>query len=98
MLFDSDRDAQLPADVTLTALRVHFDASPVLDRSLELQIFLGDLTVPRARIRLADLVRLGGERPLNLRRSGKERVVIVVVDPSGVWCGTAPGLQVRVNW
>ena len=68
-----------------------------LDRGLALWVYVQDLAMPRARIRLADLVRLGGKRPLNLAVKAGEVVRVVLVDPKGVWAGGAPAIAVRIS-
>jgi hypothetical protein len=110
ILFDSDRDAdrtKLPEELTLSLLRVRFPSrapepgggSPpaTLDPGLCLLLYVGDLSAPRARVRLADLARLGGERPLNLTRRPGERVRLVLADPTGVWADRAPRLEVEIG-
>jgi Ca-activated chloride channel family protein len=84
---------------TLSRIEVAFaDPAPeMLDRGLALWIYVEDLAMPRARIRLADLVRLGGERPLNLRVRAGERVRVVLVDEKGVWARSASDIVVRVT-
>ena len=44
--------------------------------------------------RLADLVRQGGERPLNIARQQDELVRLVLRDPTGVWAHKAPRIEV----
>jgi Ca-activated chloride channel family protein len=91
-LFDSEWDNKLGADITLTGVHVDFAKRipDPLNRALELLIYIGDMALPRATVRLADLVRVGGERPLNLRRRRGERVRVVLTDPSGVWAAAGP--------
>ena len=50
--------------------------------NLCLLIFVEDLSQPRARVRLADLIRQGGERPLNISRRPGQRIRIDLVDPA----------------
>jgi Ca-activated chloride channel family protein len=64
ILFDSARDqdgSRLPGSATFVRLEVHFpDGTPgagSLDADLCLLVFVDDPAVPRARVRLADLVR-----------------------------------------
>jgi Ca-activated chloride channel family protein len=105
VLFDSTRteDAdKLPDSATLSRLQVEFpDGAPdagKLDRGLTLQIFVEDLARPRARVRLADLVRQGGVRPLNLLRKSGQPVRLVLADPAGAWTKAAPAMQVSLHW
>jgi Ca-activated chloride channel family protein len=57
-----------------------------------------DLASPRARVRLADLVRLGLERPLNIARSAGQVVKVVLADANGAWAVTAPEIAVTLVW
>ena len=102
-LFDSARDrGGLPREATLTRLVVRFPEGPPdprgLDPSLELRLFVDDPTTPRARVRLADLVRRRGERPLNLRVGPGQAVRIVLADPAGAWARGAPRIEVALGW
>jgi Ca-activated chloride channel family protein len=101
VLFDSSADpAGLPDLTRLSRLALRLDrdlpAGPI-DAGLAILIFVDDLTSPRARVRLADLVRQGGERPLNVRRQSGQVVRIVLLDPSGAWTGGAPALEVALG-
>ena len=105
VLFDSSRDEdadRIPQSVTLKGLGVSFPAGSStpesLDPGLSLLIFVDDLSSPRARVRLADMVRQGGERPLNLLKAPGQVVQIVLVDPAGAWAGGAPEIEVAMNW
>ncbi|MBA3531664.1 MAG: VWA domain-containing protein [Ardenticatenales bacterium] len=105
LLFDSTRgedNGKLPGDATLTGLTLRFpDGTPDaqhLDSELAIHIFLDDLSAPRARVRLADLVRQGGKRPLNLRRQAGQVVRLVLVDPNGAWASGAPSMEVSLEW
>src|SRR5205823_27834 len=92
---------RLPEAITLVRLRVEFpggapDAAAV-DPGLTLLLFVDDLTAPRARVRLADLIRHGGERPLNLRREPGQRVRLVLEDRAGTWAASAPALKATLD-
>jgi Ca-activated chloride channel family protein len=100
ILFDSATSpARLPNDGTLARMVIHFPDGPpaALDPSLTLLLFVDDMMSPRARVRLADLLRLGGERPLNVRRQAGQVVRVVLYDPSGAWARSAPRLEVRLG-
>jgi Ca-activated chloride channel family protein len=110
LLFDSERDedrSKLPEQASLSTLRVRFPRGATvasgtpdpaaIDAGLCLLLFVGDLAAPRVRVRLADLVRLGGERPLNLVRQTGERVRLVLADPGGAWAHQAPELEVEIG-
>jgi Ca-activated chloride channel family protein len=103
LLFDSDRDqATLPDWGTISRLRLSFpDGAPPLeslDAGLSLLIFVDDLSAPRARVRLVDVARQGGVRPLNLARQSGQTLRIVLADPAGVWSKSAPRIEVALNW
>ena len=90
------------AVATLGRLVVRFpDGTPDprgVDPGLELRVFVDDPTTPRARVRLADLVRRRGERPLNLRVGPGRAVRIVLADPAGAWARGAPRIEVALGW
>jgi len=100
VLFDAARDGtdRLPAGDQITGLVIQFpDGAPQpesLGTELALLVYVDDLAVPRARVALADLVRQGGERPLNLRWRPGQVLRLVLHDPAAVWAGGAPRLTV----
>ncbi len=105
ILFDSTQGANpsvVPEEGLMTALRVRFpEPSPapqVIDADLALLLYIDDLVTPRARIRLADLVRQGGQRPLNLRRQRGQQLRVVLVDATGSWKNGAPRIEVALTW
>ena len=105
VLFDSTRkeDAdKLPKSGRMSRLVVRFPGATLdhrsLDRGLSILIFVGDLSSPRARVRLADLLRRRGERPLNLLRRAGQVVRIVLVDPAGAWAQGAPEMSLGLRW
>ncbi len=94
VLFDSGRDAdknKLPAFVTLSELTVQVSGPldlNALGRDLMLLLYVDDMTTPRARVRLVDLLRQGGTRPLNVQRTAGQAIRLVLRDASG----STPGL------
>lgn len=104
VLFDSSRpadEARLPDAATFTALSVEFPAGApagALDQGLVLLLYVGDPAAPRARVQLADLLRQGGRRPLNVSRQPGEVVRLVLTDRAGAWAAGAPALAVRLHW
>ena len=104
LLFDSgsaEDAAKLPDMATFVRLQVEFPtANPnpaELDAGLSLLLFVEDLASPRARVRLADLVRQGGARPLNVQRQAGQRVRLVLADPAKAWAGSAPAVRVVLD-
>ena len=85
-------------ETTLSQIAVEVNVDPAqLDRELALWVYVQDLAMPRARIRLADLMRLGGRRPLNLRVPAGAVVRVALVDPSGAWKTEAPTISLRIT-
>jgi hypothetical protein len=95
VLFDSSTAPdQLPPSERLSRLVVRLDggveAAPVaIDADVVILLYVDDLTTPRARVRLADVLRQGGERPLNVRRQRGQTVRVVLIDPKGSLAGRA---------
>jgi Ca-activated chloride channel family protein len=89
----------LPERGTITTLTVQFtDGAPAnLDASLSLLLFVDDLSTPRARVRLADLLRQGGTRPVNLLKQRGQVVRLLLSDPNGAWANGAPKLTVALT-
>jgi Ca-activated chloride channel family protein len=101
ILFDSLRDrAALPDRGTISRLTVRFPAGAPnkLDAGLSLLIFVDDLSTPRARVRLADIMRQGGERPLNLLKLPGQVLRIVLMDAAGAWSHEVPQVEVALQW
>jgi Ca-activated chloride channel homolog len=101
VLFDSARgEDKLPAVEALTRLQIRFPRGAPepgrLDPGLALLLYVDDLSQPRARVRLADLIRQGSVRPLNLRRRPGQQVRVELVDPAGAWASGAP--EIEVAW
>ena len=80
-------------------LKVKFPngAPAILDKGLKLLIFVNDPVVPRASVSLADLVLMGGVRPLNVSVDAGASIKIVLVDPNGAWATKAPKMEVRIE-
>jgi Ca-activated chloride channel family protein len=100
VLFDSTQQpTRLPERGTITTLTVQFtDGAPAnLDASLSLLLFVDDLSTPRARVRLADLLRQGGTRPVNLLKQRGQVVRLLLSDPNGAWANGAPKLTVALT-
>lgn len=99
VLFDSTA-ATAPFEITgrLTRLELTFPKGvPAhLDSELTLLLYVDDLAAPRVRVRIADLMRQGGTRPLNILRADGQAVRLVLLDPSGVWASRAPDLAITL--
>jgi len=67
------------------------------DRDLTLQLFIGDLASPRARIRLQDLLRQG-QRPLHLQRIAGQSIELRLVDPAGWLQSHVLHIEVVLHW
>lgn len=104
VLFDSTEDAgttAIPEPCRFTAIAVKLSKHSViaaLDPDLTILVFVGDATTPRARVRLVDVLRQGGHRPLNLDRKLGEVVRLVLADPVGCWRGGIPDLEITLKW
>lgn len=105
ILFDSARDQAVhPAREagTISRLIISFaggtPAADSLGTELCLLVFVGDLATARAKVKLADLVRQGGARPLNLSRKPGEALRLALIDPAGVWSEGAPHIEVALEW
>jgi Ca-activated chloride channel family protein len=99
VLYDSDRDAAIitaPATGTLSALTIlTLDPAIMADRvgdDLTLLLFVGTAVDPRAKIRLADVLRQGRTRPLNVRWMPGESIRLTVADPAGRWAAGVPAM------
>ena len=103
VLFDSAREedqGKAAPSGMLTRLRVQFSGTAPTPKqlgNLVLLLFVGDMAAPRARVRLVDLVRQGGERPLNVARGPQQPLRLVVVDEQGLWAQAAPTLTVELG-
>ena len=103
ILFDTNRPedaAQSFRTSTLTLLTVCFpaglSANSSLDPDLTLLLYVEDAVAPRVRIRLADLQRQGGQRPLNLSYESGQLFRVVLCDPHGAWAEAAPEIEVSI--
>ena len=105
ILFDSARDQpvhQAREAGTINRLIISFTggapSAESMGPDLCLLVFVSDLATPRAKVKLADLVRQGGARPLNLSRKRGEALRLALVDPAGVWSDVAPHIEVALEW
>lgn len=101
VLFDS-ANATLPPELRFTSLEVRMPGGEALagelDPGLRLLLYVGDAATPRAKVKLADVLRLGGTRPLNLRRNRGDIVRLVLDDPNGAWAKGVPVLEIVLSW
>lgn len=105
LLFDSKRtvDAgKLGAPIRLHRLQVEFpDGAPdaaTLDECIAVLLFIDDVNTPRARVRLTDLVRQGGLRPLNLMRNENQRVCVVITHGASAPASLPMRLRISLHW
>jgi Ca-activated chloride channel family protein len=103
VLFDSEKDKArgLEGRLRLSGVSLAFPdralKSEEIDSELVLLLYVGDRAAPRARVKLADLIRQGGRRPLNIERSAGDVIVLVLADPRGAWARGAPRLIVTLH-
>lgn len=105
VLFDTARaedGARMPETAHIRQLSVRIAAGSAfdpmtLDRETALLLYLDDLAAPRAKVRLADLLRQGA-RPLNLRRQAGQRVRLVLSDPGGKLANALGDIEVFLEW
>lgn len=105
MLFDSAQAPGalgLPDRATLSRLVVRLRGGSLtldaIDPDLMLLVYVDDMVLPRARVRLAELVQHNSGRPLNISRQPGQAVRIVLSDPRGAWAAGAPELELSVSW
>jgi len=53
--------------------------------------------VPRARVRVIDILRSGGTRPLNIHWQPGQSVRLELIDPAGAWRDAAPSMRVTLG-
>ncbi len=102
LLYDSTRDLpKPPAPTTITGLRAQMGKDGSAWRSLkptiEILVFVGDPALPRAKVKLVDLLR-HGERPLNLACNENELVRIELRDPDGVFASKSDEVELAIRW
>ena len=59
---------------------------------------MDDLSSPKAKVKLADIVRQRGERPLNLLRRSGQIVRVILLDFAKEWAQTPPRIEVKLGW
>lgn len=78
----------IPDYLTLRRLELTFLGTPPnpaeLDRNTVLLLYCADEAVPASRIRIAELIRQGGQRPLNISWNKTQVLRLVIQDPSGI--------------
>jgi Ca-activated chloride channel family protein len=103
VLFDSSGDEdedRFPESAILRLIEVRFpEGKPdpaSLNDELALTIFVGDLASPRAKVRMVEMVRRRGQRPLNVAKAKADTVRVVLIDPKGAWRESAPRIEVAL--
>jgi Ca-activated chloride channel homolog len=103
ILYDSrqDKRVDLPEEATICRLEARFPegiaAGSEVDGSLCLLIYVDDLATPRARVRLIDLIRQRGERPLNILKRADQLLRLVLIGRPDAWKADAR-LEVSFAW
>jgi Ca-activated chloride channel family protein len=103
VLFDSATQTaytRFPDGATFDQIRVAIAGTvdpTTVDPQLCLLLFVGDLVAPRVRVRLADILRAQGARPLNLNWRPDQVLRLVLSDPTGAWAQTPPQLHVELR-
>ena len=70
-----------------------------LDPGLRLEIYVGDMSAPRASLRLLELIgRQYDITGLGIRPAAGERVALVLVDANGAWAAGAPAIEIILLW
>jgi Ca-activated chloride channel family protein len=65
---------------------------------LRFLLFVGNEPEPRARIVLADVLRQGGRRPLNVRWRAGQAIRLTIEDPAGRWHQGVPAMEIFLDW
>jgi Ca-activated chloride channel family protein len=81
----------------LSRLRARVANPRELDAGIELWVCLDDATTPLVRVKLAELLALGGERPLNVAVPAGARVQLVLWLGDAAWPARAAMLEVDVS-
>lgn len=104
VLFDSSQPGKanaLSKQRTLSVLRVRCveaPSDPTQLAGITLLLFIEDMTTPRARVRLQDIIRTpDGERPLNISLGERQTMRLVLVDQRGATRMPVPSLEVAVG-
>ncbi|HEV8003196.1 MAG TPA: VIT domain-containing protein [Planctomycetaceae bacterium] len=102
ILFDSTNAAvELDSPAVFSALQIEFPAgSPDLKtvgREMCLLFYVDDLSVPRARVRVIDILRSARTRPLNIHWQPGQAVRLELTDPAGAWRDAAPNVRVSLG-
>lgn len=99
VLFDTDQESdaeKLPTTGIFSRLELRLIGASAVDAGAVLLLFVDDMLTPRARVRVADLLRQGGTRPVNVRRTAGTRVRVVLEDPGGAW-PIGAGVEVHLH-
>jgi Ca-activated chloride channel family protein len=98
VLFETTTEYPLPETGHFTFLSLTFIDKAIttgsLNPELTLLLYLGDLTAPRARVKLADVLRQGGRRPLNLSFDADQVLRLTLADPSAAWKDGVPAMEI----
>jgi len=92
-------DATIQESRVFARLAVRFPegAAPALAPDLYLLVYTTDQASPAVRVRLADLMRQSGERPVNLFVPAGGRIRVVLEDRKGEWPDGNAGIEVLLE-
>ncbi len=100
VLYDSEAENSPRIGSRLQRLWLRLLTAPAepqqVPRDLMLLVYVGDHSVPRAKVAVRALLSQGA-RPLNLTVRPGEQVRLVLVDPSAAWGGCPPKIEVRIQ-
>jgi hypothetical protein len=80
----------------LSRLRAAIDGHAPIDQRIELWVCVDSIDTPLVRVNLAELLTLGGERPLNLAAQTGATVLVVLRMLEASWPAAAGELQLEL--
>jgi hypothetical protein len=99
-LFDSSKESGVvPNECFIDNIRVELTGVKPEDISdtLMLEIFIDDMTMPRAKMKLVDLIRGGGNRPLNLIKNMRNDLRVVLTGPREAWVENLSAIKIEMG-
>ncbi|MEM3341259.1 MAG: VIT domain-containing protein [Thermoplasmata archaeon] len=101
-LFDSARSEDLSKipqhDITITGIVLKAQGANLnsIDRNAAIMLFVEDMSSPRATVKIQDILKLGGERPVNLRCPAGKQIKIVIFDTKKTIAGLT--IELSIKW